>query len=166
MNVSAGTAGDYLGISGLSRLSTGLSQNSALSNYYASTNSLLGTDYSVGSDSASAALFFGTFAAGGVGSSDVNSSRLGALSLRNYSFIGQKIAQSKSGNLIFGIGVRYKPTNFIFRFARGARSALYNTNKTPGAVFSTHFNIQKVGVYNYHLYLNPNKWKYYYKWAR
>ncbi|MEQ5791616.1 hypothetical protein J4E06_11175 [Muricauda sp. NFXS6] len=83
----------------------------------------------------------------------------------NLELLTQGFSRSRGGNLTFQLGVRHKSSNFILRLERGARSPIYNTG-VGKSIFGTHLNIQKVGSFNYHLYLNPGKWKYFYKWAQ
>ncbi|MCL6275433.1 DUF6443 domain-containing protein [Muricauda sp. 2012CJ35-5] len=83
----------------------------------------------------------------------------------NLQFLAKGFSRSRGGNLTFQLGIRNKSSNFIIRLERGARSPIYNTG-VGKSIFATHMNIQKVGRFNYHLYLNPGKWKYFYRWAQ
>ena len=76
-----------------------------------------------------------------------------------------KTGISKGGQRVFSFQVRFPNPNLNIRIDRGFRAPFKNTtssyfgNQYNG--FNTHINIQKPGSFNYHLPLNPLKWKYY-----
>lgn len=80
-------------------------------------------------------------------------------------FTSTSIQKSKNGITKFSFQVRFPKSNLNIRLDRGFRAPLKNTTSNylgkPYNGFNTHINIQKPGSFNYHLPLNPLKWKYY-----
>ena len=77
-----------------------------------------------------------------------------------------KAGISKGGQRVFSHQARFPKSNLNIRLDRGFRSPLKGTSKFPYLGkpyngFNTHINIQKPGSFNYHIPLNPLKWKYY-----
>jgi hypothetical protein len=80
-------------------------------------------------------------------------------------FSSTGIQKSKAGITKFSYQARFPKSNLNLRLDRGFRAPYKNTTTNyfgkPYNGFNTHINIQKPGSFNYHLPLNPMKWKYY-----
>ncbi len=76
-----------------------------------------------------------------------------------------KTGISKGGQKVFSHQARFPKINLNMRLDRGYRAPYKNTTSLylgkPYNGFNTHINIQKPGTFNYHIPLNPLKWKYY-----
>ncbi|MDH5380587.1 MAG: hypothetical protein OEW75_07040, partial [Cyclobacteriaceae bacterium] len=79
--------------------------------------------------------------------------------------LSSKVGISPAGQRAFSFQARFPKLNLNVRLDRGFRAPFKNTTSNylgePYNGFNTHFNIQKPGSFNYHLPLNPLKWKYY-----
>ena len=79
--------------------------------------------------------------------------------------LSSKIGRSPAGQRVFNFQARFPKYNLNVRLDRGFRAPFKNTTSNyfgkPYNGFNTHINIQKPGVFNYHIPLNPLKWKYY-----
>ncbi len=80
--------------------------------------------------------------------------------------LSSKSGRSSSGKRTFSHQARFPKSNLNLRLDRGFRAPLKGTNNSlylgkPYDGFNTHINIQRPGSYNYHIPLNPLKWKYY-----
>ncbi|MDR7130958.1 RHS repeat-associated protein [Algoriphagus sp. 4150] len=79
--------------------------------------------------------------------------------------LSSKVGRSPAGNRVFNLQARFPKLNLNLRLDRGFRAPFRNTtsNYLGKAYngFNTHINIQIPGKFNYHIPLNPLKWKYY-----
>ena len=110
----------------------------------------------------------GTLAAGGYAARIYRAFRgLGSTAKSSSSFmqLSSKIGRSSSGNRVFNLQARFPKANINIRLDRGFRAPFKNTKSPylgkPFNGFNTHINIQRPGSFNYHIPLNPLKWKYY-----
>ena len=146
--------------------------------YGAASNAALGglADLAMGGDGVRGALWGGAiglvsggytgFAKAKAAGANVWSGKVKGVG-RSKSFVqfSSKTGTSKGGQRVFSHQARFEKSNLNIRLDRGFRAPFKNTTSPyfgkPYNGFNTHINIHRPGSFNYHIPLNPFKWKYY-----